>query len=58
MNRRIAFFLSSLLCECRHKPPFPRSLIPCSVRNLFAYAEPVILACTERLVNAKLHQYL
>lgn len=57
MNRRIAF-LSLLLWEGHHKAPSPFSLIPHSVRNLFAYAEPVIFACTGRQANAKLYQYL
>lgn len=45
MNRRIAF-LSSLLWGAFQRSALLLSVIPYSLRNLFAYAEIVILACT------------
>lgn len=54
LNRRITFL--SLLWEDYHRLPSFRSLIPYSVRNLFA--ETAALACTGRPANAKLYQYL
>lgn len=44
-----------LLWEGHHRPPMP---IPYSVRNVFIYAETVILAFTGRPANAKLYQCL
>lgn len=45
MNRRIAF-LSSSLWGAFQRSALLLSVIPYSLRNLFAYAEIVILACT------------